>query len=326
MDKLKKVGLTALGTALVSSGAMAADMAVTGGATLTLSQGEKVNSGNGWSHLSSLAFRASADMDNGWTVSTAQNLGKGAVNNANMIVNMGDLGTLEFHTVGGSSAAGAWDDMLPAANEETWHGLTGAAPGGAGPLTDTGFGADSFKYSVSAMDGLTLYASYMPSDGATALESSSAIGVKYTGVEGLEVGYAQGENNKKVAVTTGNGDATNTGATSIENQVAYAKYAFDSFTIGIQANESDSDTASADTEYSGIGVSYAVTEDLSVSYAMSEMDFQASADLDQETSALGFSYTQGSMTLSGSHHRGENLGGTASNDRNGYELNLAFAF
>jgi len=326
MDKLKKVGLTALGTALVSSGAIAADMAVTGGATLTLTGGEKVSTGNGWSHLSSLAFRASADMDNGWTVSTAQNLGKGAVNNANMIVNMGDMGTLEFHTVGGSSAAGAWDDMLPAANEETWHGLTGAAAGGTGPLTDTGFGADSFKYSVSAMDGLTLYASYMPSDGATALESSSAWGLKYTGVEGLEVGYAYGDNKKKVAVTTGNGDATNTGAAGMENQVAYAKYAFDSFTIGIQANESDSDTANADTEYSGVGVSYAVSEDLSISYAMSELDFQASADLNQETSALGFSYTQGSMTLSGSHHKGENLGGTGSNDRSAYELNLAFAF
>ena len=87
MDKLKKVGLTALGTALVSTSAIAADVAVGGGAALTFNGGDNSTEGNGWSMLDSLTFRASADLDNGWSVSTAQNLGKGTINNSNMKVN-----------------------------------------------------------------------------------------------------------------------------------------------------------------------------------------------------------------------------------------------
>ena len=54
MDKLKKVGLTALGTALVSTSAMSADVAVTGGATLTFTGGDKDTAANGFSFLDSL--------------------------------------------------------------------------------------------------------------------------------------------------------------------------------------------------------------------------------------------------------------------------------
>ena len=187
MDKLKKVGLTALGTALVSTSAMSADVAVTGGATLTFTGGDKDTAANGFSFLDSLMFRASADLDNGWTVSTAQNLGKGSINNSNMKVNMGDMGTLEFHTAGGTSVPGSWDDMMPAANEESWHGLTGA-DGGASPIIAAGSNGDMFRYSVNVMDGIDLYASYSPSDGASAVESSSSLGVQYTGIEGLTVG------------------------------------------------------------------------------------------------------------------------------------------
>ena len=201
MDKLKKVGLTALGTALVSSSAIAADMTVGGGAKLVLVGGDKATTGNGWSFADSITFRASADLDNGWSVSTAQNLGKGAINNSNMKVTMNDMGTLEIHTAGGTSVPGSWDDMMPAANEESWNGLTGSTQGGSGAIIAAGANADMFRYSVNVMDGLDLYASYSPSDGAAALESSNSLGVQYTGVEGLTLGYAHGNNDEKVAVT-----------------------------------------------------------------------------------------------------------------------------
>ena len=326
MDKLKKVGLTALGTALVSTSAMSADVAVTGGATLTFTGGDKDTAGNGFSFLDSLMFRASADLDNGWTVSTAQNLGKGSINNSNMKVNMGDMGTLEFHTAGGTSVPGSWDDMMPAANEESWHGLTGA-DGGASPIIAAGANGDMFRYSVNVMDGIDLYASYSPSDGASAVESSSSLGVQYTGIEGLTVGYAQGDNNEQVAVTNGNATDSAAGA-DIENTSMYITYAFDSFTIGMQDNESDSTTANADTSYRGYGISYAVSEDLSVSYGVGTLDFELANSEDQETTAVGISYTSGGITVSGSMHDGENLGGSAATtaDRTDYELNIAFAF
>jgi outer membrane protein OmpU len=326
MDKLKKVGLTALGTALVSTSAMSADVAVTGGATLTFTGGDKDTAANGFSFLDSLMFRASADLDNGWTVSTAQNLGKGSINNSNMKVNMGDMGTLEFHTAGGTSVPGSWDDMMPAANEESWHGLTGA-DGGASPIIAAGSNGDMFRYSVNVMDGIDLYASYSPSDGASAVESSTSMGVQYTGIEGLTVGYAQGDNNEQVAVTNGNATDSAAGA-DIENTSMFIKYAFDAFTVGMQDNESDSTTANADTSYRAYGISYAVTEDVSVSYGVGTLDFELANSEDQETTAVGVSYTSGGITVSGSMHDGENLGGSAATtaDRQSYEVNIAFAF
>jgi outer membrane protein OmpU len=326
MDKLKKVGLTALGTALVSTSAMSADVAVTGGATLTFTGGDKDTAANGFSFLDSLMFRASADLDNGWTVSTAQNLGKGTINNSNMKVNMGDMGTLEFHTAGGTSVPGSWDDMMPAANEESWHGLTGA-DGGASPIIAAGSNGDMFRYSVNVMDGIDLYASYSPSDGASAVKSSQSFGVQYTGIEGLTVGYANGDNNEQVAVTNGNATDSAAGA-DIENTSMFIKYAFDSFTVGMQDNESDSTTANADTSYRAYGVSYAVSEDISVSYGVGTLDFELANSEDQETSAVGVSYTSGGITVSGSMHDGENLGGSAATtaDRQSYEVNIAFAF
>jgi outer membrane protein OmpU len=326
MDKLKKVGLTALGTALVSTSAMSADVAVTGGATLTFTGGDKDTAANGFSFLDSLMFRASADLDNGWTVSTAQNLGKGTINNSNMKVNMGDMGTLEFHTAGGTSVPGSWDDMMPAANEESWHGLTGA-DGGASPILAAGSNADMFRYSVNVLDGVDLYASYSPSDGASAVKSSQSFGVQYTGIEGLTVGYANGDNNEQVAVTNGNATDSAAGA-DIENTSMFIKYAFDAFTVGMQDNESDSTTANADTSYRAYGISYAVTEDVSVSYGVGTLDFELAGSEDQETTAVGVSYTSGGITVSGSMHDGENLGGSSATtaDRQSYEVNVAFAF
>jgi len=326
MDKLKKVGLTALGTALVSTSAIAADYAVGGGAKLTLVGGDKSNEGNGWSMLDSITFRASSDLDNGMTVSMSQNLAAGSPNNTNVTINMNEMGSLVFWKQGGTSVPGSWDDMMPAANEESWNGLAGAS-GGASPIIAAGSNADMFRYSINVMDGIDLFASYSPSDGTAAVKSSQSAGVQYTGIEGLSVGYATGDNNEQVAVTNGNATDSAAGA-DIENTSMYVTYAFDSFTIGMQDNESDSTTANADTSYRGYGISYAVSEDISLSYGVGTVDFELANSEDQETTAIGVSYTSGGITISGSMHDGENLGGSAATtaDRTDYELNIAFAF
>ena len=326
MDKLKKVGLTALGTALVSTSAIAADYAVGGGAKLTLVGGDKSNEGNGWSMLDSITFRASSDLDNGMTVSMSQNLAAGSPNNTNVTINMNEMGSLVFWKQGGTSVPGSWDDMMPAANEESWNGLAGAS-GGASPIIAAGANADMFRYSINVMDGIDLFASYSPSDGTAAVKSSQSAGVQYTGIEGLSVGYATGDNNEQVAVTNGNATDSAAGA-DIENTSMYVTYAFDSFTIGMQDNESDSTTANADTSYRGYGISYAVSEDISLSYGVGTVDFELANSEDQETTAIGVSYTSGGITISGSMHDGENLGGSAATtaDRTDYELNIAFAF
>ena len=86
-------------------------------------------------------------LNNPYSVSTSQNIAGGAANNANTKINMGEMGTLEFHKSGGTSAVAAWDDKLPAANEESWHSLTGAA-GGASAIMSGEIGRASCRERV----------------------------------------------------------------------------------------------------------------------------------------------------------------------------------
>jgi outer membrane protein OmpU len=72
MNNLKKVGLTALGTALVSSSAFAGALDVTGTAGITYvgNSGKGIQNGNNkLAQKTTISFTGSADLDNGFTVS-----------------------------------------------------------------------------------------------------------------------------------------------------------------------------------------------------------------------------------------------------------------
>jgi outer membrane protein OmpU len=56
MNNLKKVGLTALGTALVSTASVAGDMSVTGSAIITFTGNDNSNKGNGWTMSDTISF------------------------------------------------------------------------------------------------------------------------------------------------------------------------------------------------------------------------------------------------------------------------------
>ena len=315
MNNLKRVGLTALAGTLVSVSANALDLSVTGGASISFAGEEAVNTGNGWSMNDGVTFTASGEMDNGWNVTVKQIIDSsdgaaGAIMDTRTLsIDMGDSGTLGFYGTGGSSVLDAVDDVTPTANEEAWADVTGAsaAPGGTG-------GDNMFHYSNSSlMDGVKLSASYTPSNGTTEVESSSDYGVEYTGMDGLTVGLAQGEDN--TSATAG-----------VETTNMYVKYAMDSITIGYQASEDDSETASADIDFSAIGVSYAVSEDMSVSLNSSTHDYEDSTLSDQEALGISISYTMGSMTLTANHNTIDNAAGDSTDDRSGYAMSVGFAF
>ena len=50
----------------------------------------------------------------------------------------------------------------------------------------------------------------------------------------------------------------------------YATYAFGSFTVGVQSSEADGGTAAADDEFSSHGITYQVSDDLTIGYHASE--------------------------------------------------------
>ena len=321
MNNLKKIGLTALGTALISGAANAADMSVTGGTSIFFNGEDNSDLGNGWSMTDSIVFSASGEMDNGWTVSTSLENDGAAFDDRSLSVDMGDAGKITFSGSGTSGPIGAWDDLTPTANEEA-HGT--ATAGTADGAVNSPSSANAFIYdlTVSGIDGLVLKAGYFPSNGANQVESATEIGVQYTGIDGLTVTAGMGENNDQSTA------ATNTaGSGKIDTSIMSVSYAMENgLTIGYQVNEADSGAANEDEDFTAIGASYALTEDLSVSYNVSEIDYEATGLEDQEASGISFSMTNGGMTLSGTYSEVDNVAGTSTADNSGYELNLAFAF
>tara|TARA_Y100000590_G_scaffold277778_1_gene311803 strand:+ start:591 stop:1517 length:927 start_codon:yes stop_codon:yes gene_type:complete len=308
MDKLKKVGLTALGTALVSSASVAGDMAVTGSALMTFTGNNNTNTGNGWSMSDTMSFSGSGDLDNGWSVTFSHAI-DGGINDSNSIaIDMGDMGSLTFAGLGGSGPVAANDDKMPSANEESWANSAGTKTAAASGAS----GNNGFNYTLPAMvDGVSMEVYYLPSTAGTT--SSFEYGLTYTGVDNLTVGYAGGDNETTATAT-------------IESTNLWATYTMDSFTVGVQDNETDSETADADSEFRAYGISYAVSDELSVSYGISTVEHENSSKEDQDASAVSFSYVSGGMTISGSMANVDNVGGTASIDNEGYELNVTFAF
>ena len=314
MNNLKKVGLTALAGALVSVSANAADLSVTGGASLNFAGEEQQTTGNGWTMNEGVTFSASVEQDNGWNITVKQILNSDDVatsvfDTRILTVDMGETGVLTFAGTGGSSVLDAIDDVTPTAGEESWDDVTGAtaAPGGTG-------GSDMFHYSNSSlMDGVTVSASYTPSDAATEVESSSDYGIKFTGIDGLTIGAAAGTDDTAPSATV---DTTN----------MYITYAMDAITIGYQTSEDDSETANADLDFTAIGLSYAVSEEMSVSINQSEVDYEDGSKSDQEAMGVSVSYVMGSMTLKANHNSVDNIAGTATDDRSGYALSLGFTF
>ena len=311
MNNLKKVGLTALGTALVASSAQAADFSMSATSQITLAGADNGNKGNGFSMSDSISFSASGEMDNGFTITHSVELDGGAGVGFNALaIDTGDMGKLTF--VGGSSTSvmGVWDDLTPSANEESWG--VGYAGTPDTPANGSAITHNIFTYDYTIMDGLALKASYVPSHTTGAVEGSMDYGISYTGVEGLTVYAAMGENN----------DASN----SADVSMAAAIYTAGALSVGYQVNETDFGTGTSDEDFTALGVSYAVSDDLSVSLNTSTIDYEATSKDDQDATSVSFSHTSGGMTISGSYGNMDNVAGTGTADNSAYEINFKFAF
>ncbi len=218
----------------------------------------------------------------------------------------GDAGSLVFAGHGGDGFLSANDDVMPTASEEPWDVVSGADAN-----VINGFsGNNMFTYKYSHDSGVNLTASYINASDAVTDVSYSDYGITYTGMDGLTLGY-------------GEGDVENVTGTKSAESTMFAKYAMGGFTVGIQTSEKDND-GSSDVESTGIGISYQVNDDLSVSYGTNTIETVGSTD--QDSVAVGVSYTMGSLGISFSMNQVDNIAHSATNDREAYQLGLSFAF
>jgi outer membrane protein OmpU len=319
MNNFKKIGLSALAGSLVAFSAHAGELSVSGGASLTISDSDTNGtaiSGNQFSMGDSITFSGSGEMDNGMTISVSYELDGDAADTGNeldshsMTLDTNGMGTITFAGHGGSSAMSAIDDVTPNAYEESWDAVAGAD---TGTLVGGSSGNNMFTYTSPSFSGATITMAYLNASDAVTDVSYSDFAIAYSPemVDGLTVGYGQGDTEE----TTG---------TEIEHTAMYVKYTYGSVTVGYQENEADAAAAASDIDFEAFGISYAVSDNLTIAYNQSESVVGTTGT--QEASGISASFTSGGMTIAGVMNDVDNVAGVATNDTEGYELNLSFAF
>ena len=329
---IKKIGLTALASSLVATSVYAGELTMSGSAKIgwTSFDGNgrttaQRDTASGIGMDQELSASGSAELDNGMTVSLSHALtstGSGS-STSSITLDMGDMGSLSFSDIDAGAGLAGLDDMTPSAYEEVWDGVATSSNSFSFAEMATGRG---FGYS-NTVGGATISAGW--SDNLTGDNNS----------DGAVLGAASSSSSSSVAVVYPVGDSGLTvyGGVGSEGQpdgkeldhtTIGAKYAFGPITVGYQVNDeddSDSTSTTTDKETQILGISFAVNENLSVSYGKMDTDKSGSAT-DQETDGVSIGYSMGGMTISAYQNEVENLAHTAGQTLEKTEILLTFAF
>ena len=311
MNKVTKVGLTALATSLVATASYAGELSVSGGASLTYTGLDSRSDTNPWAMGDSVKFNGSGDLDNGMTVSVYYELDGGTYDDYNLKLGMGDMGTLSFS--GASSSGSGVDsvkDIVPKAYTPVYEAANevgGAADNG---LLDTSGNNQTgqWGYDVNAA-GFDFSVSYNPKPAAAA-EAETGYSVSYSGLmDGLTLVYGVFDD----------GDVA-------ENDTIGAKLTMGSITAAIQSTNVDYEaTASTDQDATHMGISMAINDDLTVSAGRQEVEFDGVGE-DEVNTGIQASYTMGSISFSAAINSVESAGGTANKDAEASIFVASFAF
>ena len=325
MNNFKKIGMSALAASLVSTSAFAGELTATGSASLTMEgySGTILQSDTAYSMADSVILSGSTELDNGMTVTMSFELDgdaeseTSAYDNNSLTIASDALGKLVFHAHGGDSATGAIDATAAGDIYDNFDGATSANGLTVAGVDDgsAGLGNNGFHYTLPSMvDGLAVSAS-LNTEGATG-NNATGFAATYSGVEGLSVSYGVSD------IETG------TAGTSGDQTVMKASYAYGPVTVGYSSNEIDLGTATTDKETTSWGVSYTVSESISVSYGQETIDLNNANGVDAEFEGITASYTSGGMTVSLTSQEATNINNVVgtNNDYDYWALGLSFAF
>ena len=306
MTNLKKLGLTALAGSLVATTGYAGSLDVTGAAKVSYTSGDtSETSGNPFSMTRDINFAGSGEMDNGMTISYFQLLGAGAFSSSGLTLDMNDAGSVTFmNGTSGGHGISSYEDKMPTASEQVWDDLDGQLNG-----VLVGQKANKIGYGNAFM-GANFSADY---NKQAAGGSHHSVAVDYAPVDGAMVFVAMSDGYSGTNAST---DQTTFGGT----------YTAGATTVGLQVTSLDKTGVNADQDRTHLAASFAVNEDLSISWGMSTVDFEGGTLTDQEDTGFGISYTMGSMSITAAANDSDNVGGTNGTDDTHKEIGLAFAF
>ena len=306
MNKLTKYGLTALAGSLVATSVSAGELGVTGSWSWSYDSADSDESGQPMSMGDSVTFAASGiETDQGWTAGVSYELDGGNFDDYKLTLDMGDSGKLTF----GESVAGDGislvSNIVPHADTAVYNMTDGTTDYG---VADGASGTSNLGYNITVGD-VKVSAEMQKGAG-----TSRGFGITYTGVENLTLAYGQGDVNPG-QVNGGN-----------DEKVMGIKYAVAGATLAYMKTEVDvGGSGGADEDATHMGVSFAVNDDLTVSYGVQEVDITGKGE-DEKNSGFGISYTMGSMSVAAYAGKTENGNGVSTADDEGKGLTLSIAF
>jgi len=335
MNNFKKIGVSALAGSLAMTAANAVEYSMSGDAIIKFAsmdnpKSTEANNGKGIGVDTDLAFTASGELDNGFSVSffQAANTHSTWSNSSSQVtIGMGSMGTLQINNVAGAKANGI-DDVMPAAYNETWDGLALAGDNPSFFGSSTASGSVDYRIPAQEMMGATVNASItvdpnsdVGAPAAGGVGTSSVSGTAYT----LEIAHESGLSLGGGIETIENGNVTN----DEENTTVYVKYAMGPISVGYQEAYQNSANGGEDNEAEFMGIAY-TAGDLSVSYGESSLTNHGTAasatQVERELDSIQISYTMGAMTIAGAVAETSNSGGIAGQTHEESELSVSFAF
>ena len=298
----------------------------------------KTNTGKGLGITNELNFTASGELDNGYTWSYSMELDPDAVAADNGAAQNDDSKltlTTPMGTLGVFMSEGGLD-VEDAASQSVYGRPTDIGDPSSGDGDNYTIDAyNNVQYHMPAdmlpfgIVGKVAYAPDLDSDknsgnakGNTITETTASMGrsatelqVKAAPLDGLAIGASYIDFDGAGVNGTKNNQNPESGA-------YYATYATGPFSIGyskafkapLVADGVTSTTAVDFYEQTNISVAYAATDDLSISYEKEEdkknMQRDATADVEQESTSIQVAYTMGGMTLAVAHGSYDNVGYT----------------
>ena len=334
MKNITKVGLSALAGALAITSVNAGEMSMSGSieASYTKGSGYKTT-GNPLGMDKELSITGSGELDNGTTVSYKQTITDAMAFNDSELVFGNVLGMADVALTSTGSPLSAIDDVTPTAFEEAnallgsiddVNGMDGtygirvtmADVMGSGFKVDAMYTADVGSGDAQADNG---------SSGENGGTSADGTEITVTGsvpmVEGLDVGVGYFTQDTEATVTTGNYGQ--------DEGTAYIKYSTGPVSVGYQRGVVSVQGATSETSYDNrmIGISYKISDDLSVSY--NELESRKSSrgtDVDQDFDSISVSYSMGGMTINLADSDVSNSAYTSGRSVDATSVSLAIAF
>jgi len=332
MNKLTKIGVSALCGSLASVvSANAGALSVTGGATATYVSLDQETTGNPFGMASAMTFKGEGELDNGSTfVLSIAHTNKAAYTGSQIAITTPTLGTFRYDE-GGGTGLDRIDDMMPTAWEEvdgTGLGMGLQTVAGAGGSNDI-----EWEIGLGLPEGMATYVAFNP------LPRGNKNANKVTG-GATDDGQVDGIGWDVVVTHSGLYDGLNVFAgyseidqagVSDRKQTAYgATFAIGGLTLGYQWSEDDNPAAAATAdayENQAYGVSFAVNDNLTISYNYHESDQDTSGtDTKLEGQSIQASYTVGGASVKFAESDVDNAKYQAGTNREGRTVALTLAF